>query len=114
MCISKYLWVFDEPDDWFSYYEEKFTGNWKKYFELGKILDLYNSGSIHFALKNILLDDYINDLKYEQIIFTRFDQFYLNKHSEFSKDFIWIQRERIILDYVIDTQSCQINILNNI
>ena len=88
---SKYLWVFDEPDDWFSYYEEKFTGNWKKYFELGKDTGLYNSGSIHFALKNILLDDYINDLKeYEQIIFTRFDQFYLNKHSEFSKDFIWI------------------------
>ena len=35
----------------FSYYEEKFTGNWKKYFELGKDTGLYNSGSIHFALK---------------------------------------------------------------
>ncbi len=88
---SKYKWFFDEPDDWFSYYEERYHGNWKEYFELGKNTGLYNSGSIHFALKDILLNNYLNEIKaYEQIIFTRFDQFYINKHPDLNNKFIWI------------------------
>ena len=60
---SNHKWLFDEPDDWFSYYEERYHGNWKKYFELGRNTGLYNSGSIHFALKDILLNNYLDEIQ---------------------------------------------------
>ena len=88
---AKYSWIIEEPENWFNYYEDNFTGTWKEYFNLGKETGLYNSGSIHFALKDIILKNYINDvMNYEFIIYTRFDQFYLDKHPEFSGKKIWI------------------------
>jgi len=88
---SKYQWIIDEPEDWLSYYKKNFRGNWEEYFNLGKKTGLYSSGSIHFALKDIILKYYLNELlNYDYIIYSRFDQFYVDKHPKFSGTNIWI------------------------
>lgn len=79
---AKYQWIIDEPEDWFDYYRDNFTGSWENFFNKGKNTGLYNSGAIHFALKDIILKNHIKEvLSYEQIIYTRFDQLYI-KNSQ--------------------------------
>ena len=93
MDYTKYKWVFEEPDNWFDYYSQNFSGTWEKYFHLGKDTGLYNSGSIHFALKDIILNNYLEEINnYEYIIYTRFDQFYLSNHPKLKGDNIWIPK----------------------
>ena len=88
---ANYLWNFEEPEDWFQYYRENFQGNWEEYFNLGKNTGLYNSGSIHFALKDIVLRNHLKVLmKYDTIIYTRFDQFYIDEHPHLDNSNIWI------------------------
>ena len=88
---AKYKWIIEEPDNWFDYYEDNFTGNWQNYFNLGKDTGLYNSGSIHFALKDIILKNYLKTLnEYENIIYTRFDQFFVDEHPFYKNDKILI------------------------
>ena len=90
---AKYKWIIDEPDNWFEYYEKNFSGNWKKYFDQGKNTGLYNSGSIHFALKDIIRNNYLDVLSnYENIIYTRFDQFYIDKQPYFDDEMILIPK----------------------
>ena len=61
---------------------------------MGKDTGLYNSGNIHFAIKDIILKNYLEELKkYEFIIYTRFDQFYTDYHINMEDedlDYIWI------------------------
>jgi hypothetical protein len=52
---ADFKWIFEEPDNWFNYYEENFNNNWYEFFSLGKDTGLYNSGIIHFAIKDIIL-----------------------------------------------------------
>jgi len=91
---ADFKWIFEEPDNWFNYYEENFNNNWYEFFSLGKDTGLYNSGNIHFAIKDIILKNYIDILEdYEFIIYTRFDQFYTDYHidiKENSTENIWI------------------------
>ncbi len=88
---ANYLWNFEEPEDWFQYYRENFQGNWEEYFNLGKNTGLYNSGSIHFALKDIVLRNHLKVLmEYDTIIYTRFDQFYIDEHPHLDNSNIWI------------------------
>ena len=91
--IAKYNWIIDEPNDWTSYYEDNFDGTWKEFFLRGRETGLYSSGIIHFALKDIILKNHINEiLDYDFIIYSRFDQFYLSKHKYFESEKIWIPR----------------------
>jgi hypothetical protein len=84
---AKYEWIFNEPNNWFDYYEENFNNNWKNFFSKGKDTGLYNSGSIHFAIKDIILNNYINEIKnYDFLIYTRFDQFYTSRHIDIQND----------------------------
>ena len=91
---ADFKWIFNEPEDWYEYYENNFKGNWKEFFEMGKDTGLYNSGNIHFAIKDIILKNYFEELKkYEFIIYTRFDQFYTDYHinvNDEDADNIWI------------------------
>tara|TARA_A100001011_G_scaffold393944_1_gene485144 strand:+ start:390 stop:1262 length:873 start_codon:yes stop_codon:yes gene_type:complete len=91
---ADYKWIFNEPEDWYEYYKNNFKGNWKEFFTMGKDTGLYNSGNIHFAIKDIILKNYLEVLKkYEFIIYTRFDQFYTDYHisiEEEDGDNIWI------------------------
>ncbi len=91
---ADYKWIFNEPVDWYEYYKSNFKGNWEKFFTMGKDTGLYNSGNIHFAIKDIILKNYLQELrKYEFIIYTRFDQFYTDYHiniNDEDSDKIWI------------------------
>ena len=88
---AQYQWIIEEPENWFDYYEKNFNGSWREYFKQGLDTGLYNSGSIHFAIKDIILKNHINDIKnYTQIIYTRFDQFYTHEHPKLDNKRIWI------------------------
>jgi len=80
---AKYKWIFPEYEDYFQYYEEHFTGSWKKYFKTGEDTGLYTSGSVHFVFKDIILRQYLKILKsYKYIIYTRFDKKYTDIHPK--------------------------------
>ena len=80
---AKYKWIFPEYEDYFKYYEENFSGNWKKYFDTGIDTGLYTSGSVHFVFKDLILNNYLKILKsYKFIIYTRFDQKYTDFHPD--------------------------------
>ena len=49
------------------YYKSNFKGNWEKFFTMGKDTGLYNSGNIHFAIKDIILKNYLQPF-HEQVI----------------------------------------------
>lgn len=88
---SDYQWLFEEYDDWFDYYKENFSGDWKQIFKLGVDTGLYNSGSVHFAIKDIILKNYLQIIyEYDYFIYSRFDQFFIMKHPKYSGDFVWI------------------------
>jgi len=90
---SDFKWIFQEPDNWFDYYEENFSNNWYNFFSLGKETGLYNSGNIHFAIKDIILKNYIDILEeYDFVIYSRFDQFYTDYHIDIPENSnnIWI------------------------
>jgi len=88
---ANYRWIFDEPDDFKTYYEKKFSGNWREYFETGIDTGLYSSGLIHFVFKDIIKEKYLDVLSnYKFIIYTRFDQFYLDKHPAIQDSYLYI------------------------
>lgn len=88
---AKHLWIMKNPKKFEDYYEKYFFNNWKKYLIKGKGLGLFESGKIHFALKDFVLRYYEEILKeYEYVIYSRFDQFYLSKHPDFNDDKIYI------------------------
>ena len=88
---AKYKWLFDEYDDWFNYYEENFDGYWKEVFDIGYNTGLYNSGSVHFAIKDIVKKNYLSQIKkYDFLIYSRFDQFFVMNHPKFNDGNIWI------------------------
>ncbi len=78
----KFDWTFDEPDDWSLYYDNNFQLDWKKAFELGRNTGLLESGFIHFAIKDIIYRNYLDIVKnYDYIIYSRFDQLFINYHN---------------------------------
>ena len=86
-----YLWLLKHYDNFFDYFNENFDGSWKEYFELGKGTGLYESGSIHFIFKDFILKNYLNILEnYDFIIYSRFDQYYLDFHINGDKNRILI------------------------
>ena len=88
---AKYKWIFNEYEDYLDYYRKNFEGSWEAYFLTGKETGLYSSGLVHFVFKDIIKNQYIDILKeYKYIIYTRFDQFYLDYHPEVNGDQILI------------------------
>ena len=88
---AKYKWVFNEFEDYARYYEEKFQGTWRTYFNTGIETGLYESGLLHFVFKDMIKSQYLEILKeYKYIIFTRFDQLYVDYHPKFTGERIWI------------------------
>lgn len=88
---ANYTWIMPNPVNFENYFENNFSGNWKKYLLLGKELGLFHSGIISFAFKDFIFKNYQNILMdYEYIIYTRFDQFYVDYHPDFSSDKIYI------------------------
>ena len=74
-------WTFEEDTDWSEYYSKNYDKQWVEAFELGRNTGLLESGFIHFAIKDIILRNYIEEIeKYDYIIYSRFDQMYINYH----------------------------------
>lgn len=88
---ASYKWIMDNPKKFEDYYEKYFYGYWKKYLKKGKGLGLFESGKIHFALKDFVYRFHQETLnKYEYIIYSRFDQFHFTKHPDFNEDKLYI------------------------
>lgn len=86
-----YDWTFDEPSNWENYYNLNFPLIWEKPFSLGKGTGLYESGLIHFAIKDIIYRNYLDIInKYDFVIYTRFDQLHIDYHPRGIKNKILI------------------------
>ena len=88
---AKYKWIFKEYSNYEDYYSKRFKGSWKEYFITGKDTGLYSSGMVQFAKKDIIREKYLHILKrYKYIVYTRFDQFYIQDHPKLLKNEILI------------------------
>ena len=77
---ADYDWTFEEADDWGDYYSSNYHELGAQAFELGRNTALLY-GLTHFAIKDIILENYIKEVeKYDYIIYSRFDQMYINYH----------------------------------
>lgn len=78
---AEFDWTFDEVDDWSEYYTKYYNKQWVEAFELGRNTGLLESGFIHFAIKEIILERHIEEIEqYDYIIYSRFDQMYIDYH----------------------------------
>ena len=88
---AKFHWIMKNPNSFEDYYSNFFKGTWREYLLKGKGLGLFESGLIHFALKDFVYRNYREILeKYEYIIYTRFDQYYVDFHPDLTKDKVFI------------------------
>jgi hypothetical protein len=90
---ANFHWIMENPDNFEDYYSNFFKGTWREYLEKGKGLGLFESGLIHFALKDFVYKNYKEILeKYEYIIYTRFDQYYVDYHPDLNEDKVFIPK----------------------
>lgn len=95
---AKYIWETEERDDWGEYYTERCqTDHWLKLASqfkddgiMGGLKGLPGSGAIIFALRDMLLDKKHILAKYERIILSRSDFYYVKPHPELPNEYIWI------------------------
>ena len=95
---AKYIWEIDEYDDWWHYFEKYFSNtlfNIYKKNEIeglgGGIKNFKGSGAIIFALRHFLKTNFKNELlKYDRIILTRSDFYYIDFHPNLENDFFYI------------------------
>ena len=106
--ISKYLrnqsrfdWQFKEPENWKDFYQERFQDEsvldfikkGSEYGMAGGIDDFNGSGAIVQGFRMIVYENYLDELlKYDYIIYTRFDQYYVSTHPHFKGDKLWIPK----------------------
>ena len=90
---ADYKWIMKNPGNFENYYSEHYKGNWQEYLYKGKGLGLYESGMIHFALKDYIKREYLEILNnYEYIIYSRFDQYYIDYHPDVNEDNLYIPK----------------------
>ena len=88
---ADYKWIMNNPNNFEDYYAKYYKGTWKEYLNKGKGLGLYESGMIHFALKDYIKREHLKVLKeYEYIIYSRFDQYYIDYHPDVDSDKLYI------------------------
>jgi len=95
---AKYIWEIEEYVNWREYYEKNVTGPWYevlKYHEretlAGGIDNFKGSGAILLAFRHFLKNNYKNELlKYDRIILTRSDYFYIDCHPILPNNFFYI------------------------
>ena len=84
---AKYVWSVENFKNFSEYYRGEYFGNWENYFLAGKGTGLYESGMIHFAFKDIVLKKHLEIIKkYDFIIYSRFDQMYVDYHPKLLKN----------------------------
>ncbi len=90
---AQYLWIMKNYDNFENYYEKYYSGSWSKYLNKGEGYGLYESGKIHFAFKDFIKRNHLNILKdYKYIIYSRFDQFFIDVHPNYQENKIMIPK----------------------
>ena len=88
---AKFTWIFKEYENYENYYSTHFKGTWRDYFSRGLDTGLKSSGMLHFVFKDMVKKKYLDIiLKYDYIIYSRFDQYYIANHPKGVKDSILI------------------------
>lgn len=95
---AKYVWELPEYSNWREYYEKSCKGNWSEFFEKnqttgmsGGIDNYIGSGAIIIAFRHYLKNNFSDILlKYDRIILTRADYYYLKDHPVESNEFFYI------------------------
>ncbi len=95
---AKFIWEIEEYSDWWNYYNKYFSNriyNIYKQNEIeglgGGINNFRGSGAIIFALRHFLKNNYKDHLlKYDRIILTRSDFFYIDFHPKLENDSLYI------------------------
>jgi len=96
--IAKHVWEIDEYDDWWIYFEKYFSNTLFNIFKKneieglgGGIKNFRGSGAIIFALRHFLKANFKNELlKYDRIILTRSDFYYIDFHPNLKNDCFYI------------------------
>jgi hypothetical protein len=95
---AKYVWEIDEYEDWWNYLKKYFSGtlyNIYKKNEIeglgGGIKNFKGSGAIIFALRHFLKTNFKHELlKYDRIILSRSDFYYIDFHPNLKNNFFYI------------------------
>ena len=95
---AKYVWEIDEYEDWWNYFKKYFSDtlfNIYKKNEIeglgGGIKSFKGSGAIIFALRHFLKTNFKHELlKYDRIILSRSDFYYIDFHPNLKNDFFYI------------------------
>jgi hypothetical protein len=88
---SKYVWTINEYEDWYDYFRENFNGFWENNFTYGLEGGGGTRGVIPMIFKQFIYQNYSNILKkYDRIILTRTDMYYIHKYPILSNDHFWI------------------------
>ena len=95
---AKFIWEIEEYSDWWNYFKKYFSNRLYKIYENneseglgGGINDFRGSGAIIFAFRHFLKNNFKNELlKYERIILTRSDFYYIDDHPILKNDSFYI------------------------
>lgn len=95
---AKYIWDVEEYQDWEVYFNQYYSQNVIDYLKRGKekflaggINNLPGTGAIVIAFRDIIYQNYIDILKkYDQVIISRSDYFYVSNHNDLDNKYFWI------------------------
>ena len=90
---ATYIWKMRERDDWLSYFEENCSKFWKKNLEHGINGDFFPTvlGIPGFCMKHYIIKNYKPIIeKYDKIILTRSDHYFIGRHPILSNNNLWI------------------------
>jgi len=88
---SEYIWTIKEYDDWNDYFRENFNGFWEHNLTYGLEGGGGTRGVIPMIFKHYIYKNYSEILmKYDRIILTRSDMYYIHEHPILSNDHIWV------------------------
>ena len=93
--VAKYIWTFEEPKQWWDYVKEFFKNEqiqwWKKIFPYGLQGGGSTRGIIPIIFQHYVYHNYLNILeKYDRIIFTRTDMYFVRPYPILSNNHVWI------------------------
>ena len=95
---AKYVWELEEFSNWWHYFKKYFSDQLYQVFKhnesegLGGGVDNFRgSGAIIFAFRHFLKNNYKNELlKYDRIILTRSDYYYIDFHPILKNDYFYV------------------------
>jgi hypothetical protein len=90
---SKYIWTINEYEDWYDYFRENFgnSGIWESNLAYGLNGGGGTRGVIPIIFKHFIYQNYSKILeKYDRIILTRTDMYYIHKYPILSNDHFWL------------------------